>query len=397
MTRIRKLFFLVLAMALAAFALPSMGASQTKHFRLDTAVDGANVTVTLTNDNPSGSSAQISSAKVSVLSVTGLTIFSVVADPDSVAAFGGTVLKTSDTSFSINGLSPNLKAGDAYVVKVTVTGCGDGNQWSALVYTGSSFTGGTYVDDHFGLEQTNIACGTADCSGVTSFTVTQPGGSIELVSGKYTQEGDVCVANLSNYFITNTIAQNDILNFRVLDTSLAFRYSIFNTPQVNWSPSSQVAWACDPTGHPECWVPAQPCELQGNPTLQEKYLPWPYAKLVADNGTKITVDPAGFTAVNPVPPVPFRIFIESELLLVTQVVSATNTWKVQRCLWGTCTSVTTHQGGSVLNVMSTVLPQLPLTLPAGTSPLYVGGTPAQACYVGLTNQLIQSFDLWSHP
>ncbi len=396
MNYLRKILTLVAALTLAMFALPSMGDSTTKHFSLGTQVNGSDVTVTITNDNPSGSSAQIGSFIVSVSSVTGLTISSAQADTASSTSFGGTVTLISSTSFSVNNLSPNLKGGDAYVVHVHVVGCGDGNQWSATAFTGSGFTGGTVIDDHTGVENTDIACGSALCDSSTVLTFAQPYGSIQLASGKYTQEGDTCVA--SDYFITDTIAQNDILKFRAIDASLAFRYSIFNTPQQNWSTNSKVAWACDPTGsppHPECWVPAQACELHGAPTHPEPYLPWPYAKLVVDNGTKITVNPSGFSATNPAPPVPFPIFVESEMMMVTKIVVATNTWTVQRCIWGTCTTVPTHVPD--LNVMSTVLPRLPLTLPTGTSNLYVGGTPAQMCFVNGTNHLIQSFDSWSSP
>jgi len=393
-----KMIGFFMAIALATFALPSFADSMTKHFRLDTQVDGSDSTlvkITLTNDNPSGSSAQISSFIVSVSSVTGLTIPNApVPDAASFAAFGGTVNLISSTSFSVNGLSPNLKAGDAYVLTLHVAGCGDGNQWSAAAYTGSAFTGGTVLDDHLGVENTDIACGSASCNPTQVFSYTQTYGSVTLSSGKYTQDGDTCLA--SDYFITDTIAQNTILKFRAIDSSLAFVYSIFDTQSVAipWTTNSKVAWACDPTSNSLCWVKAQSCELLGVPTHPgSAYLPWPYAKLVQDNGTKIKVDPSLFSATNPVPPVPFPIFVEHELMMVTKIVVSTNTWSVDRCQWGTCTSVTTHVPN--LLVMSTVLPRLPLTLPTGSP--YAAGTPAQMCFVPGTNQLIQSFDSWSSP
>src|SRR5690349_19113476 len=144
---IRTTFCVLLTAWLAAF-VPAMAvaAPVNKHFALSMVVGTPDnsqldtvVTANLINDNPSGASAQYGSFVISVANVSGITIAS--ADGDPAYGAGQTVAVSTDgLSVSISGLSPNVKAGQTYQLTLHVKGCGDGNTWSAVVYTGTSFT-----------------------------------------------------------------------------------------------------------------------------------------------------------------------------------------------------------------------------------------------------------------
>ncbi|TMH26741.1 MAG: hypothetical protein E6H66_24665 [Betaproteobacteria bacterium] len=401
MNSMRKIIFFFFSMAIAAFALPSFGdPPPNKLFsvtmvpgQLDTLQGTTPVTAYVTNESPAGSNASFSSFTLSLSSVSGLTIQSV-----DQPSGGGFAQVTSPTSISVTGI-PNVKPQDPpFTVTMHVVGCGDGSTWTPTIYTGSNLSGFVFVQDSRtpSLLTTDVACGSVSCAGALA-KVTQPDGTITGVRGSYNQDGTTCTTAV-NYFVTNTISVNGTLKFRwdlAAAPQAAFRYSLWSdaaaSVPINWTANAKVAWLCDPAGDPnsKCWVPAQPCE---RPTLQaEPYLPWPYASLIADNGKTIKVDPSAFSSTNPVPALPFPIFVETERMLVTKINSSTNTWTVQRCQGGTCTSTSTHPQG--VNVMSTPLP----ILPSGTQSPYKAGNQAQACIVPGTNNLVDIGDLWSEP
>src|SRR5437588_6677282 len=162
MNSMRKFFCVLTAVLFAAFALPSFAEPANKHFALTMVVgvpvtyqQDTIVTANLANDNPSGSSAQFGSFVISVSNISGITITSAEAD----LAYGSNQVVTPSAdglSVTVSNLSPNVKATQTYSLKLHIKGCGDGNTWSATVWTGTYLTGTTYSDDHKGNETTNV-------------------------------------------------------------------------------------------------------------------------------------------------------------------------------------------------------------------------------------------------
>ena len=406
MNSVRKIIFFFLAITIAAFAGPSIGGPPPNKLYSVTMVVGqlntvpgdplqgtTPVTAYVTNESPTGSNASFSSFALSLSSVSGLIIQSV----DQPSGGGFAQLDPSGTFITVTNIPGVKPQAPPFVVTMHVRGCGDGNGWTPTIWTGSNLSGFTFDQDpsNPSLLTTDVACGSVSCAGALA-TVIQPDGTISGVRGKYNQDGTTCTVDSVNYFVTNTISVNDVLKFRwdvAAAPAAAFRYSILDGQghPISWTQgTSKVAWLCDPAGDPSCWVLAQPCE-RGNPNLAEPYLPWPYATLIADNGKTIKVDTSAFSSVNPLPPLPFPIFVETERMLVTKINLNTSTWTVQRCQGGTCTSATTHQPN--LNVMSTPLG----ILPTGTKAPYKAGDQAKACYVPGTNNLVDIGDAWSEP
>jgi hypothetical protein len=390
MNAIRKLLGFALVAAVAAFALPCLGATQNKHFSLLMAVGTPDntqtdtvVTATFTNDNPSGSSAQISSFVLSVANVSGIAISSATADP----AFGGSVsVSQNGTSVSVTGMS-TVKATQSYVLTLHVAGCGDRNTWSATVWSGNNFNGGTYFDDSpAGQNATNVPCGVLACNGIiggssVSDLINPSIGSYFSHRGPYNEDG-TC-ADAVNYYVSEfaSSSTSTYLHFRWANnqTGAAFFYilnqPLGTNPLFGWKATSSD----DITASPIFVGPAQQCD-QGS--LAQ--FPASYGKLLSDNGGRtIKVDTTTHIAVPPAPP--FRIALgpkPMEYMTVTRV--SGQTWTVTRGA-----GAIAHQTG--MDVMSTPIPALPggltcydstgtalASCPSGT---YAAGAPARMCYV----------------
>src|SRR5207244_1962600 len=142
---IRTTFCVLLTMMLAAFAMPSFGQTENKHFALgitpgtpDNSHHRSVVLATIVNDNPSGSNASFGSFTLTVKGANGVTIPPIhSADPDP--AHGGQVTWLSPTSIAVTNINP-LKATDSYTLTVYVSGCGEGNPWTAVVWSGSNLS-----------------------------------------------------------------------------------------------------------------------------------------------------------------------------------------------------------------------------------------------------------------
>jgi len=391
MNSIRKWVCFIIGIGIVAFASPGMAAKVNKHFSLGMAVGASSVPqqdtviiATITNDNPSGSSAQFSSFTLSVANTSGIVITSVELDP----AFGGDVAVQNATSVSITDLSP-VKATQSYSLILHVAGCGDLNTWSAVVWSGNNFSGATYFDDSPPKQNiTNVPCGTLACGDaitgatVSSLidTVTQGVQQKNSSRGPYNQDGTCSSASLS-YFVTQLFspANNEYLHFRWTSEPSAVFFYILNQPSTNPPLLSWKTIGDDITGTP-VFVLGQTCDQGVNVKFPARY-----GTLVSDGGGRnIKVDIT--TAINtPLPAVPFRIAIGpksiEEFMTVTRV--SGQTWTVTR---GPNSNV--HSAGT--DVMSTPVPALvapvcydntgtPLnSCPHGT---YVAGDPALMCVV----------------
>jgi hypothetical protein len=371
MKNMRNLFCVLMALMLAAFALPGMAAPQNKHFSLtmvtgnpDNTQQNSIVTATIANDNPSGSSAQFSSFILSVLNVSGITIDT--ADADST--FLGTVTVSADhKSVSVTDIPP-VKANQSYVLTLHIKGCGDGNTWSATVWAGTNFSGGTYSDDHKGPETTDVPCGALACNDPVLVSGIVTSGQ----RGFYNKDGSTC--STVEYFVTDLIGTPSGLHFR-WDTQLNAAFLYFLS-----EPVTQTAWLTDGTGLP-IFVPALGCDLSSIAPL-----PAPYGTLLQDNGNK-TIKVDSTTAIPGMYPLPldtlagagFPIVIETERMQVTKI--SGQTWTVTRGTGNT--SAKKHPAGKF--VMSTPLPIIPNSLPFTNSVGvngYAPGNFAHVCYPG---------------
>ena len=382
--------FCVLLTTLLAFGLPGIAAaiSPNKHFALSVAVGAADNTqqdTTLTalviNDNPSGSSAQFGSFTISVANVSGIIITS--AQPDLTYGQGQTVSVSADgLSVSVSGLKPNVLATQSYQLTLHVKGCGDGNTWSAIVYTGTNLTGATYVDDGAGNETTNISCGALACNGTRSLGVT--GSVLSGLLGDFTQDGQTTCS--TNYYVTNLTANSALatqqcgvsscfhLRWAPTTPLLAFYYVANFQPKV----TTKFAWIADKNGTPifdDALTAANlQCELNPNITTPGDQLPEPIGTVLADNGGKIIkVDTSQFSGY-PLQAPPFHITIgpagSEEYLLVTKINQ--QSWTVTRGK-----PAYMHPVGTL--VMTTVQPPIPNTV---THVVYKAGGPAQMCFAG---------------
>ena len=411
MNVISRLLGIAMAITLATFSLPGMGATPNKHFALQMIVGTPEntqtntvVTAMISNNNPSGSSAQFSSFTLSVANVSGITIAGVVLDP----AFGGTYTVSTDRrSVSVSNLSP-VKAAKSYSLTLHMAGCGDRNTWSASVFAGNNFNGGTYVDDSKPNQNaTNIACGALACSntvdGATVSTLinTTLLGNDGFPSrrGPYNEDGSTCTA--VSYFVTElaTAAGDPDLHFRwatnqrgaaffyILDRQLVLDTSLPTKTLFGW-----IADSSDDVNASPIYVLPQQCDQLSNARF-----PGSYGKLLADNGRTLKVDTTTTPPVNPIPAPPFRIALgpkPMEYMTVTKVNG--QTWTVARAA-----GAHTHDAG--IDVMSTPLPALPAqfacydsngTAASCPNHTYVAGDPARMCYVpDLDTDHIRIFDV----
>lgn len=361
------------------------GNNVNKHFSLDMAVGSPDntqtdtlVLATITNDNPSGSNTQIGSFTVSLAAVSGITVTGADGDPN----FPGTVVVNSDGSVGVTGIPP-IRATQSYTLTLHVKGCGDRNSWSATVWAGNNFSGGTYTDDSApGHNVTNVPCGNLACNGlVTGASVFNLGIDTSASQrGPYNEDGSPCDG--VNYYVTKLAADttNPYLHFRWSDNQrgAAFFYILDHVAtKFGWKGDSLD----DVTANP-IFVGAQLCDQGANAQF-----PAPYGKVISDSGGKlIKVDTTSGVRAPPTPP--FRIALGPKPMEYMKVEKVSGqTWTVTRGA-----GATAHAVGTV--VMSTPLPPLPTppavltcydsqdnplpSCPAGT---YQPGAPARMCYV----------------
>jgi hypothetical protein len=353
MTSMRRLLCLLMAIALAAFALPSVAGNDKKQFSLHmnvvtvpppTTIPYPGITLSATIKNEGNST--INSFR---LSVTGLTVTGLVNQP----ATGHATFDAS--SVSVTNMHP-LKSGDSVTVTFLVATCGD-FEWSATAWTGSSLNGQTFslvpgLSNLF----TTAACGTVTSG---NFVVPNSANACGVANGLrdiFDKDGGEPVG--VPYFVTNTVPTNSLLHFRwptggfdsANDPAAAFQYSVCSSaplppppPYGNPAPltATRVAWLNkdgSPTSTPgiPALVPAQLCLPPNNPSTYGR-LPAPYGRLVgavgvpSEGNTSIIIVNAlvADTIAHPVPPFDVVIatvnadnmIVGNERMTVTQVTS----------------------------------------------------------------------------
>jgi hypothetical protein len=397
MNNMRKVLCFSVAMMLAAFALPSIGAPQfTKQYSLTmTSSVSAPLTVTahLTNVSPVGNS-NIGSFQ---LTVTGAKITSVVQP-----ATGTATVDPTQTSVFVTGIFPLKPSAPEFQLTIHLGDCGDGITWSATVWTGSM--GQTFTPSPnplpAGQLTTPVSCGNLACN--DSFTVpvstvacsTSPTDT-KCVTGQrgfYDKDGATSVnfCDVVPYSATNTVATDGKLHFAwPLDTTTgdpaaAFQYTVNGTGLLPPPGSTKVAWLNTngtPTSQPGTadLIPALDC-------LAPKNLPAPYGTLTANvlaTDLTITVNttiPSGAHPAIPHAPPPFDIVIgtdpNTERMTVTAVsgLPAAESWTVTRGVANVGPAVFHAQN---LLAMSTPLPIMLIT--QGTGGQYAAGNQAQMC------------------
>ncbi len=393
-------FVCLIAILLAAFALPSVAGNDKKIYNLQTQIVSSSppftVQATLTSE-PTGNSSFNSFS----LSVVGLQITGIVGQPTS-----GNATFTASSVTVVNA-SP-VKPGASISVTLQVSSCGDG-AWSASAWTGAKLNGQSFdlVPAHSMLG-TSIPCG--NLANGAAFTVPDTVNP-NCVSGTrdyYDKDGTIPIP--VPYFVTNTLSApvNGQLHFRwptVVadngDPAAAFEYSVCGPGTLPAGGlDTQVAWLTDVGGYP-VYIVAPDC-------IAPNQLPAPYGTLegaISDDATSITVDALSFGFGNPHgaiqhaaaifgdPSSYFDIVIGTERMTVTAVSSDDGPGgdlseegpsefeehEVELEVW----TVIRHVGGTLAAahaddapVMSTPLPLLPLT---GVPPPYVAGHQAQMC------------------
>ncbi|HEV7413961.1 MAG TPA: hypothetical protein VGP14_09905 [Casimicrobiaceae bacterium] len=374
----RKIASLVIAVAIAAFALPSFADNGKKIYNLQMqmvsvppaqAAPPFTLRAVLTNE-PSGNST-INSFR---LSVSGLTIVGVDQPASGHATF-------TASSVTVVNASP-IKPGKSLSVTLRVSSCGDGG-WSSNAWTGSALSGQSFdlVTGHSTLA-TAIPCGALALG--AGFTVPDSLNP-DCVSGQrgyYDKDGSI-PSGVLPYFVTNTLPTNAQLHFRWPtivaqngDPAAAFEYSVCGPgvlPEEGLD--TQVAWLTDVAGNP-AFIAAPDC-------IAPNQLPAPYGTLLGEGtigaaDTTITVNalsPVGtHGAIQHAPLPPFDIVIGTERMTVTDVWSddgeggdlaegpsefsehetEQEVWTVTRGVGGT--TAASHTPGVL--VMSTPLPLL---------------------------------------
>ena len=287
-------FVCLIAILLAAFALPSAAGNDKKIYNLQMSMLPAvqstapfTVVAKLTSE-PTGNSSFNSFS----LSVVGLQITGIVGQPTS-----GNATFTASSVTVVNA-SP-VKPGASISVTLQVSSCGDG-AWSASAWTGAKLNGQSFdlVPAHSMLG-TSIPCG--NLANGAAFTVpdTVNPDCVSGTRGYYDKDGTIPTAGLQ-YFVTNTLSApvNGQLHFRwptVVadngDPAAAFEYSVCGPGTLPAGGlDTQVAWLTDVGGYP-VYIVAPDC-------IAPNQLPAPYGTLddgaIGATTTTITVDALSF-------------------------------------------------------------------------------------------------------
>ncbi|HXR56526.1 MAG TPA: hypothetical protein VN858_06975 [Casimicrobiaceae bacterium] len=356
---------LLFAIALAAFALPSVakpGPTKTYSLKadashvsytmdansqrvLDVSNGGAPISVTIKNESPPPNTANSNISSFS-FTVTGMVISSL--DIATCESLGG-ICALNGNTVTVTNISPPIQQQGTYTVPIRVNSCGDG-AWSAQVYSGSQLNGGLFgftKETGFTNTATNVSCGDAGCglrfSVPNNLLVLGSPTDVSGVRGTFNKDGGTC--STVDYFATNTIPDNETLHFEwtTSEVGATFRYTAtFKNPG-----APQLAWFTDSLG--PVGVDAQAC-LQ---TQFANNLPAPYGTLAQDvnsTKTKIQVNVLNAPAIS----LSFPIIVEGERMQVTAINN--NQWTVSRGQGGT--RAASHSATPTVFIMSTPRPLL---------------------------------------
>lgn len=406
----------LIAIVLAAFALPSVADNGKKIYSLQMSVPPApggqpqttapfTVKAKITNRGNS-------SIHSFNLFVTGSTIVDVKKPEDAKIAFTGSSISVTKAD--------EVGSGESLTVTIKVNSCGDG-QWSAAVWTGSSLNG-----QNFNLDVANsaltasISCGNlAVGAGFTVPDSTNPA-CVTGQRGYYDKDGSVPVNPLP-FFVTNTVPANGQLHFRWPDNNTGdplatFEYEVCGSGPLPPPGTTQVAWL-NTDGSPAS-TPGTPAFITAQDCLDPDILPAPYGTLTAalgpTDGTILidttmpprqsppgappgSIDYPGSSPVNPgTPGTAFDVVIGTERITVQLVCldidrdpgdagDCTDTPAegkalkvVKRGVGGTVVPTDPHPAGAL--VMSTPLPLITADVLPNPNPAnYVVGHQALMC------------------
>ena len=415
--RMRTFLCLLTAVLLAAFALPSVAASDKKLYSLEMqfltsppASPPYKVQATLTSVGNS----TISSFK---LTVSGLTIVSV--DPPASGTVAGPF---PGSSVSVTDIHVPKKSGQPFVLTLYVSSCGNG-VWSAAVWTGAKLNGQSFTPNPNPLPAsqvtTSIPCGELACG--DGQDVEQPPifvpdslnpTGVQVERGFYDKNGDTPDDLCAPVSYTVTNFGSGLRHFEWpftgsdSDPAAAFLYTVDSSVAL-----TQVAWLESPPGTP-VFIDGPLCLAPPTfPPGSLGILPAPYGALAAADtgGATILVDASGASVAHPGIGVNFDVVIGTDRLTVNYAsgLPSSETWNVVARDVGNTSGAL--QGAGTL-VMYTPLPLLPGVDPAdGVTPLpapvspYAVNMQAQMCIVeqvtgsGGYTSFIDIGDGWHQP
>jgi len=414
----RKVFFSLMVLVLATFALPGFGApTKNKMYNITTTSSApTQIEAHLTNVSVGAGNSTITAF---TLTFTGVAIASVDLDPAFKTTNKATPPSITNTTIggvqtatvSVTNTYPIKVGGPSYTLTIHLSDCGDGIALTGATVTpiagsnetfdASGFTFPVFTDVTCG----NIACGAANVSAPNSANP----GNVVVTRGFYDKDGisNIAVGQCETVPYTVTTFGTGKHHFEwplATDDAAAFEYKI----TTNLAPLTQVAWLNTlggpaDTGTP-VFIPGLACLVP--PSFALAILPMPYGTLVADNGGTIDVDPSTPAAFPGNPngtighgPAPFDVQVEKERMTVTFVDTVTiapnERWTVTRPVGGT--STTAHV--PPLLVMYTPLPIMTVT--QGVVNEYMLGNQAQVCIKeqvpGVSTTFIDVGDAWHAP
>ena len=411
MNNIRKVFLFLMAMMLAAFALPGLGADQSQNktytFTMSVLSQGmgggpSQLQAVLNNTSPKMSASTLSAVDLFVnlnWTVSGSVTVTVNGTPS------GSVDQTTPGHIRISNLTA-VKPADTLVVtfSVTASSCGDA-VWGAAVWSGSQVGTGNFFTSQSpaGAGLTTVACDALAC-GEQNVLPADPS-KVSVLRGVYNTDGTFNGCGPVSYFASDTFNNFSTLNPTVTHlrwdqinfATAAFLFTAYYTtapaapfPKVGWLyQDGTVATnaGADPNANP-----GNPVVFIQAPACLSADFPKPYGALTAavksltDKNLKVDTSGGALAPPNPVPAGGFPIVIGTERMQVTAISGSTGTWTVVRGTGGTIAA--THAIGDPL--ASTPLPILPgvspfdfvTPLPNPPAP-YAAGNEAHMCVAGM--------------
>ena len=270
MNRVFKIFrFLVAAMLLAGFALPTAAQTQKlQNITMPTAI-GFNRTVTVTwnNSSPPGGNSQMSSTRIDM----GADAISAGWTFASAVSSTGTVAVTA-TSITIQKMSP-VKPQKFFTVTFTLAAsglaCGATGDFKFTGYTGSSLSGDFFFDQlnptqPFSLKSATYSCESIACGGPISDT---------LLSGSRLENKNGGVCDAANVF-TSVDAANKRVSVVSDNPNALFEATVDWPAEVvdsttGMPKATQVSWQMDANQNPINFAPGRACirDVLSNGTL----------------------------------------------------------------------------------------------------------------------------------
>ena len=294
MSGIRNSLCFLLAVVLAALALPSVAGNDKKQVNVMLNAPSGQTTAPFTVNATVTNKGNSTISSFSLTVIFGQTVVGVVPAASGKATF-------TASTVSVKNMSP-LKSGDSFMVQILMNTCGD-SHWGATAWTGSQLNGQSFGLDllHSQLDS-SAACGPAVAAGgAFNVPVYQSPPCVTGERGSYDKDGTS--GNPVEFFVTNLLSgPNGVLHFRWPDgagagndASAAWEYTVCAS-------LTSVAWLNDQggsasTGNP-VFVPAQDC-------IEPNQLPTPYGTLAADlfagDTTTISVNTAAPAGTIPYP------------------------------------------------------------------------------------------------